>query len=187
MYDIAKLLALKQITFKKGDVELLNQSVGMIPLDYLVTTQKALEKTSSDSVLYYSAKEMGVRWFKNMYNHFNISREDVIKWGINILAVAGWGEIEVPELHSGKKYYTVKVNKSTQAIEYGKADHAVCSFVRGCFASGAKVLFGGECDSVETKCLSEGHNYCEFIAQSTDKFDFNDKRIKKQLTKPEIQ
>lgn len=182
--DVMRLFASGQIKFTKGEIKLLGQSVSFIPIDWIITLQKNLEKKNSDNVIYYAAKDMGVRWFKNMYNHFKISAEDVIRWGINILSVSGWGETSTPEINMKEKFYTVELKSGAEAMAFGKVNHAVDHFVRGCYASGAKVLFGSECDAVELECVSEGAGSCKFIAQPTEKFNIKDRRVARQLMFP---
>lgn len=182
--DIARLFASGQLKFKKGEIDLLEQSVTIIPVDWIITLQKHLEKKNLENVVYYVAKEMGVRWFRNMYDHFKISPEDVIKWGISILAIAGWGETSTPQINFKDKFYTVKLEEGAEAKALGKVGYAVDHFVRGCYASGAKVLFGEECDAVELNCVSADSTFCNFIAQPTRRFDEKDPLVIKQLKLP---
>ena len=184
LIDIAKLFASGQLKFKKGEINLLEQNVAIIPIDWIISLQKHLKKTNSDNLIYYVAKEMGVRWFKNMYSSFKISSEDVIKWGINVLGIAGWGETSTPEINQKDKFYTVKLEGGAEAKAFGKVGYAVDHFVRGCYASGAKVLFGGQCDAIESSCVSEGSPFCKFLAQPTNHFDKKDPRIIRQLKTP---
>ncbi len=180
--DLAKLVASGQLKFTKGEVFTLNQPVAFLPIDWIVTLQKTLEKKKLDNLIYFSAKEAGVRWFKSMYEYFKISPEDVIKWGINLLVVAGWGETKTPEINLKEKHYKIILNGGAEGKSFGKVNHAVDHFVRGCYAAGAKVLFGAECDAIETHCISEGYNHCEFVAQPTEEFNKKDPRVKKQLS-----
>ena len=181
VFDIAELLASRKLKFRKGEIDLVEQIVTMVPIDWIITLQKNLEKKNSENLIYYSAKEMGVRWFKNMYDYFKISAEDVIKWGIRILALAGWGETRTPEINFKNKFYTVILNGGAEGKAFGNVGYAVDHFVRGCYASGAKVLFGVECDAIELHCIAAGYPLCEFIAQPTKKFLKNDPLVKKQL------
>ena len=182
---VTELLLHGQLKFNQGEIQLLGQSVGMVPIDYLVTVQKNLEKNNVENVLYSNSKEMGIRWFKNMYDHFKIKPQDVTRWGVNILSVAGWGETLVVDFDMQKEMMKVNIRNSAQAKAYGKSDHPVDSFVRGCYASGAQVLFGKECDAVEIRCMSQGFDFCEFVAQPTEKFDLNNPVVKKQLVFPQ--
>ena len=184
--DVARLFASGKLKFKTGKIDLLGQSVTMVPIDWLITLQRQLEKKNVENIIYYVAKEMGVRWFKNMYDYFKITPEDVIKWGINILAIAGWGETTTPEINFKEKFYKVVLNGGTEGREFGNVGYSVDHFVRGCYASGAKVLFGVECDAVELRCIANGSNLCEFIAQPTDRFNKKDPLVKKQLSVPKI-
>ncbi len=182
MFELfADLVAHRRLKFEEGKIELLGQGVAIVPLDYLITLQKTLEATGSDNQLYSVAKEMGYRWFKNMYDYFKIKPEDVTKWGVNVLSLAGWGEtISVSVDIKGEKL-TVKLKNAAQSKKYGLSDHPVDYFVRGCYASGATVLFGKNCDAIEVSCVSTGSEYCEFVAQPTEKILKSDKLVLRQL------
>ncbi len=182
--DIAKLFASGQLKFKKGSIEFLTQDVILVPVDWVVTMHKKLEKSNSENFIYYTAKEMGIRWFKGLYQSYKISAEDVIKWGINTLGVAGWGITSAPEINLKDKICTFILEEAAESKAFGRVGYATDHFVRGSFASGAKVLFGGECDAVELTCMSEGAPFCKFLAQPTDHFDKKDPRVVRQLKPP---
>ncbi len=182
MFDLfTDLIAHRRIKFEEGKIELLGQGVSLIPLDYMVTLQKELEKEGKDNTLYFVSKEMGYRWFKNMYDYFKIKPEDVTRWGVNILALAGWGKMVKVDVDLKGETLIVKVQNSAQAKKYGPSDHPVDYFIRGCYASGATVLFGKNCDAVETQCISQGAEYCQFLAQPTEKFDKKDPSVSRQI------
>ena len=185
-YDFWKMVKENQIEISPGQVFIFGKSAGFIPLEWLVTFQKRLEKSQLDNLIYLSAKEMGVRFFKNIYDLHKISWEEVLQLGINSLSQGGWGETKTPEINLAQKFYKIALTNGAEGKNFGNVGHAVDHFVRGCYASGAHVLFGGECDSVETKCIAAGDDYCEFIAQPTEKFDKKDPMVKRQLHVPKI-
>jgi len=174
----SKLLMHKKLKFEKGEIELLDQGVSIIPLEYLISLQKSMP---SENQLYFSAKEMGVEWFVNMYKEFKINKQDVLDWGVKILALAGWGDIKVVKLDRVKKTYLVEAVNATEAKAYGSSNHAVDHFIRGCFAAGGTVIFDVECDCVESKCISKGDKICEFIVKPSESFDKNEILVKTQL------
>ena len=186
LIDVAKLFASGQLKFKKGEIEFLQQDVVMVPVDWIITLQKRLENQNSENLIYYTGKEIGVRWFKGLYDKFKISWEDVFKWGMNTVSVAGWGETSIPEINSKDKLFTVKLEKSAGAKGFGKVGYAVDNFIRGAYASGGNVLFGVECDGIELTCESEGAPFCKFLVQPTNRFDKKDPRVMKQLKLPKI-
>src|SRR5437867_10376594 len=98
-FNIFRLITNGQLKFRNDEIDLLGQAVTITPVDFVVTLQKFLEKRNSENLIYYAAKDMGVRWFKHMYDNFKISPEDVIRWGSRLYAVAGWGDTRVPEIN----------------------------------------------------------------------------------------
>jgi predicted hydrocarbon binding protein len=178
---ISDLILHKRLKFENGRVDLIGKPVAMFPLEYITTLQKDLEEKGLDNQIYLSAKKMGYDWFKHMYDYFKIKPEDVTKWGINILSVAGWGKTEISKMDTQNKLIKYIVRDATQSKVYGKSDHAVDYFFRGCAAASATVLFKTECDAVESKCTSLGDAQCEFICKPRDSFDMTNELVKRQL------
>ena len=170
-----------RLKLEKGRIELLNQRVCMFPLDMLVDLQKNLELQSSDNLVYFSAKKTGVTWFKNMYNYFKISRADVIKWGFNVINLAGWGVPSITKMDTQEEILIFTLVDAGQANLYGKSNFSVDHYFRGCAASAGILLLQKNCDAVETKCISKGDGICEFVVKPKEKFDLSSEIVKKQL------
>ncbi len=179
--EVAKLFASGQLRFEQGKVILLNQPVVISPADFMGTLQKHADAVGNPNLIYFSAKEMGFRWFKNMDNYFKISLEDVIRWGVKTLTVAGWDQSEVTKLDSNEQIMRVKQNRGTLINESEINSIAARNFIRGCYASGAEVLFACPCDCIELSHQAESTPNYEFLAQPTSKFDVTDSNIKRQL------
>ncbi|MBI2064684.1 MAG: hypothetical protein HYT62_01375 [Candidatus Yanofskybacteria bacterium] len=152
-----------------------------MPIDWVVTLEKKLYEIGAQNLVYYAAKEMGVRWFEEMHKRVRLSTEDILPWGVNILAIGGWGESTIEQVNTKEKFYTSYAEKSPEAKAFGNVGFPVCHFLRGCGAGGADIIFGEDCHSIETHCMAEGYPRCEFLVQSARKFNKRNKRVKNSL------
>ena len=185
--DIAKLLVSKQLRFNKGEILLFNQPSGIIPIDWMVELQKELYKRNEQNIIYYAGKEMGLRYFRNMYNLFKLSQEDIVNYGLGILTLAGWGDIKATVVDFENKIIIEQIKGGgPEAKMLGYTGKPVCHFIRGCAGGGARAIFGEDSDAIETKCVSEGTTYCEFMKQPTRKWNKKDPLVKEQLALPKV-
>ena len=177
----SELLLHKRIRFESGNIKFFEKNVVIFPAEYMQLLQVELSKGKNERMIYDMAKINGKSWFKNLYNYYKISPEDIFRWGVNTLSVAGWGETEIVKLDSKNKVVIFKVTNSVIAEGYGRTDHCVDHFIRGSFAGGISVLFGEECDAIETKCIAKGDSYCEFYVKPTADFDKKSDIVKVQI------
>jgi len=175
------LILHKRVKFEEGNVKFFEKNVVIFPAEYMVLLQKGLEEKGLENLIYQKAKANGISWFRNLNNYYKISPEDIFKWGVNTLALAGWGKTEVLNVDREKKEVSLLVKHSVIAEEYGKSDHPVDHFIRGSFAGGATILFGEECDTIELKCLAMGDSECEFKVKASVNIDKTNEIVKKQL------
>jgi len=178
---LSDLMIHKQLRYEEGRIQLLDQRVCMFPLDMLSQLQKELENEDSGNLVYYMAKKTGVTWFKNLYSSFKIKRVDVIKWGFNVISLAGWGIPNIVKMDREKKIMVFTLKDAGQAKVYGKSDESVDHYFRGCAASAGVLLFECNCDAIETKCISKGDSICEFVVKPKENFDLTTAVVKSQL------
>lgn len=182
MFDvISKLLMHRQISFEKGKITLFNKPVVMFPVDMIVEVQKLLEPYGLENEIYFASKESGVRWFDNMYRLYKIQRQDVIKWGFNVINLAGWGIPKIIKMDTKEEILKFTLEAASEAKVYGPSDKAVDHYFRGSAASAGILLFKKDCDAIETKCVSKGDKICEFIVKPIKKLDKNNPLLKQQL------
>ncbi|MDP6670208.1 MAG: hypothetical protein QGI60_00135, partial [archaeon] len=78
--------------FEKGIISLFGRPSSLLPADSFVNIQKALEKRELENLIYFAGKDAGKLWFKEMSREYKLKGRDVIKWGSDIVTLAGWGE-----------------------------------------------------------------------------------------------
>jgi len=187
--EIAKLLATKELTFDRGKITFLREPLFMLPLDTLLDFQRLLEKDNLQNLLYYSARETGSRWFELMVDHYNMDYEDIIKWGVKKIDLAGLGRNSVKriDLKAGMALNELKDSSFAKLYvdRFGKASYCVDNIYRGYVAGAGKLIFNGRvCHAIEVKCIAKGDSVCEFVVKPIKEFDYKRPLIKEQLYLP---
>lgn len=181
---VSQLLLHKQLTFEKGRIQIFGRYSSLLPSDSFVNIQKELEKINKENLIYFSGKESGKFWFIGMNKAFKIKEREVIKWGSDIVTLAGWGEA-IPKKENAKDQTIVfNLNNSIVAQFHGKSRYAVDHLFRGLLCGAMCVIFKTDMEAVETACVAIGDPTCEFVVKPKDKFDLSNPIVKKQLAKP---
>jgi len=76
--------------------------------------------------------------------------------------MSGWGKVDIVKYDGDRKLLTIRwINGVSVRNRKGKTP--VCHFGRGVLTGAAEVIFGRECESLETSCQGKGDPYCEAI------------------------
>jgi len=78
-----------------------------------------------------------------------------------------WGDFRF-HLDLGKGTGTVAVYDGFEAREYGPSTSPVCFFTRGFLEGFLSEAFGKPLKVVETKCIAQGHGFCEFAVSEAE-------------------
>lgn len=180
---VTNLLIHKQLGFEEGQINLFGEPIIMFPAYCAVDTLKELEKKGAQNLLYYSFKELGIKWTTNMIKKYEIKRSDVFNVGSSVIAMAGYGTVKTVKANPESKFIQFQLWKSTLAKLYGKSDHPIDHLFRGMAAGCMCVAYDAELDGVETACSAMGAPYCEIIVKPTKSFDYSNPLVKDQLKK----
>lgn len=179
---VAQLLLHKQLKFEEGNIILLGQNVIIFPYENLFSIQKIIENSGKTYDLYLSSKELGKTWIKNLLRAYKMEAiKEQANWGEKVFTLAGLGKMKVLKLDVKDSTMIYRIYDSITAHHYGKTGRCVCHIPRGWFAGASCVFFKKNVDAVETKCLSKGDGYCEFIVKPKRNFDLKDKETRQQL------
>lgn len=181
---VTNLMLHRQLVFEEGRMSLFKLPISMVAPDFIVNLQKELEKTNSENLIYFSAKSFGKNWFKSMDGSYGLKIKDIMKWGPDIISLAGWGKVIVRKKKDSEKAILVTLEKSVNAEIYGTSKRAVDHLFRGMVCGAWSYVYGEDLEAFETKCTSKGDKICEFIIKPKDKFDLNNSEIKQQLFSP---
>ena len=183
MFELAKnLLKIRQFKMEKGELSLLQQPVLITTIDFHVSLLKRLEKIGKENEIYYSAKDAGENWFRNMHKEFKIEAiEKLFRWGMDLFNLAGYGECSNLKMDLEKHHVSMEMKNSAIAKTYGESEHPVDHMIRGHGAGAQSYFFGRDINVVETKCEAMGDNCCEFVCKPKEEWDLTDPFVKQQL------
>lgn len=176
---VTDLMLHHQLVFEEGRMSLFKRPISIIPSDFIVELQKELEKNNLENVIYSVAKIVGKRWFNSMDQDYGLKIKDVMKWGPDIISLAGWGKVIVRTKKDSEKSLLVTLEKSVNSQLYGKSEKPIDHLFRGLVCGAWCYVYGEDLDAVETKCLSKGDKICEFLIMPKKNFDSADEEIKK--------
>ncbi len=184
MFDFVKKLMLgREMSFEQGRILLLREPICLMPVR-TVADIVTITKNDQKNVLYYAGKNSGSYWFKKITQRFyarNMPVRDIIKWGNNIIAMAGYG-ISVMENFSEKnKEINFGLENSTVCEIMGRSRKPLDHLYRGFIAGAGTVIFREDCSALETACKSMGAPQCRFVVKPTRLFNKKEPLVRKQL------
>ena len=165
MFEVmAKLLFNKQIKFDDGRLVLLGIRDSFTPLDTYLEFQKIMFKSGKEKLIYDSAKVAGFNWFKKMSELFpGITQNKASNWGIDLIALSGWGIPEIEKIDFKNKYAVFILKNSTVARGFGSSEKPVDCLFAGLLAGGMSFSLKEDLDAIETHCLAKGDKECKFV------------------------
>jgi predicted hydrocarbon binding protein len=182
MFDIVKkLMMARQLSMEEGRLTMLNQNILMMPVAGLVTIQKELEKENRQNLIYLAARKTGAWWGEQMKGTFRTKKEDLVKWGMDVVSLAGYGKPVIINIDKENKRMIINLENSTMAEEYGNVGRCVDHMFRGYAAAISDVYFHDNMDAVEVMCKSKGDKVCQCVVKRRTEFDFSNKLVKEQL------
>jgi predicted hydrocarbon binding protein len=178
---VTELLLHRQLRFDEGRIFIFGRPSSLLPSDSFVNILKELEKRGLENIIYFAGKESGKLWFKEMYKVYRLTEKDVIKWGSNIVTLAGWGEAVIKKRDDQNRLIVFALNNSVTSELYGKSDHAVDHLFRGLLCGAMSFIYNTNLDAVEIKCKAMGDLTCEFIVKPKENFDYTNRIVQRQL------
>tara|TARA_Y100000310_G_scaffold343716_1_gene452687 strand:+ start:1437 stop:2012 length:576 start_codon:yes stop_codon:yes gene_type:complete len=179
----ANLILHNQVSFEKGKMSLLGQPIAILPIEEYYYMQRILEKKGLENIIYYSAKESGILWLDNMIPKFKMKLNDVVKWGIEILSISGWGNLKLKLIDKTNNKMIFNLSEATIAKKYGTHSSSVDHLLRGYVAAAGTKFLGIDVDAIEHKCVAKGDSYCQYIIKPKKDFDQSSPIVKIQLKK----
>ena len=192
MFDIVqKLLMARELEMKEGEISLLGERVQFVPTQIFVDMLKSA-KTEEEywkvaNLQYESTKKAVYEWFQKMSKKKGLVGNKLLEWEVNIWNLAGWGNFSFNATQFLKGRVSCRVKNSPIAKiflkSYGKSKWPVCHLIRGGLAGGMVAVTGiEESEVIETKCMAQGYDHCEFIIRPKEEFkDLKKPYLKKQI------
>lgn len=184
MFDIVKtLLSIREMEFEPAKINLLKQPVVMMPLEAFLELQKKFEADGREAEIYRASRDTGYKWYREMETNYGMTEiKSMVKWGSDILSLAGWGNLSAKVFDVDKKFIHYDFEDSRLCEFYGQQENAVCHLMRGFLAGGSAYMLKEESlEAVEVKCISMGDLKCEFVCRPRAEFDLEDLEVRRQL------
>ena len=178
---VTDLMLHKQLKFESGKISIFGRPSFMFPSDSFVSLQKKLEGKNLEHWIYQAGKDAGKSWFQEMHQAYNLKGKDVIKWGSNIVTLAGWGEAIIEKREDENKLILFELRNSVVAEIYGKAEFPVDHLFRGLLCGAMSFIYKTDLEAVEFKCKSIGDTTCKIMVKPKADFDSSNEFVKKQI------
>lgn len=138
-----------------------------ITLAALAEKASQLFGEASRSIFYLAGIEAGSAYARLLLEKSGLSPYEALEELKKADALSGWGLYEYVSVDLERKEAVIRVWNSINARGFKKKGFKTCDFLRGYFAGFFSELCHSRLDCVETKCLNEGNEYCEFRVYST--------------------
>lgn len=178
----------KQLKHDKGQLVLLGVPSYLFALNSLVTFQKMLEDAHGKTGLSYMYYLLGYQTgmgAKIMKNRLGMAKEKAMQMHMGQSEMVGAGNIEFVRMDMKANHFVLR-SESSFAKEYLHAFGQQKEPVDWMFKGGITYLLNEYLERddmvcIETSCIAQGKQYCEFLAKPAKDFDLKDPEIKKQL------
>ena len=180
---VKKLMLSREISFEAGKILLLREPICLMPVR-TVADIVMITKNKQRNILYYTGKSSGSYWFKKITQRFyskNMPAKDIIEWGNNIIAMAGYGVSVLEKFNEKGKEILFRLENSTMCELIGRSKKPLDHIYRGYVAGAGTVMLGEDCSALEIACKSMGAPYCRFVVKPTGLFDKKNILVKEQL------
>jgi len=160
-----KLMFARELSFEDGKITMLKGRLIMIPISIFVNLYRTLKEQGSDAgkILYEIGKFEGVHWIGALQNRYSMKGNDMLKWGFNSMALAGWAKFDIVKVDLEKRDYAYfRAFDSAFAETLGKTGEVCDYLLAGFFGGGGSVIYNKSLTCEEIKCTSKGDKCCEF-------------------------
>jgi len=146
----------------------------LMPRWFFVAIKKQVEELSGDDIskqVYYNAGYEGATlWARTQIKEAGLSGKAIMEQYLGSASMRGWGRFTIMsfEMDEGKGHF--QLYNSAVAEETGNSVRTVCDHLPGSLAGAFQAILdhGGKTLKVigrETKCMSQGNQWCEFIVE----------------------
>ncbi len=158
---------IKHLKYREGNVVLLDDLLMIIVPATFLSKIYELYGEEANKKLYKLGEEFGktLAYLYEVNTGVRVSEigllPSTLKTLLNFLLRGGFGKLE--EIREEKSHIVIKIKESIFPKILPEGRGKKCYFLAGYLAGIAQVLTGKKMVAYESKCVSEGHAYCEFI------------------------
>jgi len=176
---IQKLLFVNQFNIINGKIKILGKDYVLIdPFTFLLlqnidksTTYKVAKNGSKNAIkeivnhaeVYNNVKSQALKEIALLSQKIGKTDDGTIKTLQKLFEIYGLGKLTITEIDNKNKTALLKIEDSTIAkANSKKSKEPVCILCAGVLAGIFSYIFKKDSDCIETKCLTQGNNFCEF-------------------------
>jgi predicted hydrocarbon binding protein len=183
-----KILFARQLKVNDGYLSIYGEPYVMFPAESFSILMESIIESSGKKgkiKIYKEGVKIGESIAERLEKSINTKGDKLLEVIFNIGGMGGWGIWKLYKKDVSKKEGIVHgYNIATAKYSYlrKKKNEPSCHFLRGIIAGELRVSWvSRDIDVIETRCISQGSDYCEFIAKRKVEFDKKNKFVKTQL------
>ncbi|MBD3205347.1 hypothetical protein GF319_03255 [Candidatus Bathyarchaeota archaeon] len=167
---LAKLLMTKQLRFEKGQIELRDIHLTLVPSFFIGELTQYFLKENRLRQLYLISWLWGFRLVGQVVRDFNLNTPaKVYNWGMELAEAMGIGIYKTCDYEPGRyTHFIISLNPYTEYLKGLKTGMPVDHFIAGCMGGGGCHVHGQLCQNIELKCQTKGDAHCEFLTGTED-------------------
>jgi predicted hydrocarbon binding protein len=160
-----KLLLSRMVEIDEGEFRLFHTNFFLSSVKGHVFLREEMKKKKSTDVL-YSFGEWMTKDILEYFKSIGGGREESMKFWLNMINLAGFGEIEIVEINQ-KGYAVINCKNSPIAKEYLKLKkpEAVDDILAGMIGGFFKEWFNTKIVCQEVSCIAKGGKQCQFTVR----------------------
>ena len=176
-----KIMAVKQASFKDGEITLFNERVMIVPQESIIFITDYLLKNENLASEFYEGirKSVYAGWANNIRKTYSFDKDPrkFIEWLINLGAFVGWGKHELIKFDSTQLTGILRTYNGPIANHYkGKCNVPVDHYWRALTAGSSSAAFQRDMDWIELSCMTQGKDYCEFLFKPRENLTAEEKK-----------
>jgi len=117
---------------------------------------------NGNQLVYQVGFEHGKASWEAVFTNFRPRTKEGLGEMLHIFAATGWGRLELGDLDGEGHRARLRMTDGFECTGVS-SDKPASHLIRGHLAGAMSAYFGLDVNSVETKCVSKGDKYCEFV------------------------
>jgi predicted hydrocarbon binding protein len=166
---VDKLLLSRQLRFEEGKLTIFDQRVLIVPVELiLLLIEKSVVDRKFEQLIYDVMKKSVYNFCKSLAQRRSVKPKEMVQILINLAEMNGYGKLELIKLDYKTKEAVFHMRHlPSELISKRAKTRVVDRYWAGMLAGGASWIFGKDVDAIETRCVADGKESCEFVVASS--------------------
>ncbi|MFQ6020621.1 MAG: V4R domain-containing protein [Candidatus Aenigmatarchaeota archaeon] len=183
-----KLLFARQLKIREGYLEIFDTPYVLFPAESFSSLIDDIIKTGGKKGkinIYKEGIKIGKNIAKVIKRTTGAKGDELMDAIFKVGGMGGWGLWKIYRKNDSKKEGIVHASNIATAnfkFHSKKRNEPSCHLLRGIMTGELREIWNSSnIEAIETRCISQGHKFCEFIAKRRKDFDKKNKFVKNQL------